>query len=137
MIIKDGVDLVYLPRFKKSLKRGGEKFLQRVFTERELIHLRGGVAPQSNAAGTFDVPPVAHLEGETAHLAGIFAAKEAIIKALSLPNDSWHDIYIIYKQNGQPQAEIINHKSLITNHSLSISHDGNYTIAQFVAILKK
>jgi len=26
-------------------------------------HLRGGVAPQSNAAGTFDVPPAAHLGG--------------------------------------------------------------------------
>jgi len=28
-------------------------------------HLPGGVAPQSNAAGTFDVPPAAHLEGES------------------------------------------------------------------------
>ena len=27
-------------------------------------HLRGGVAPQSNVAGTFDVPPAAHLGGE-------------------------------------------------------------------------
>jgi len=113
MIIKTGIDLVYLPRFKRSLKRGGENFLRRVYHKSELTN------------------------NDTTHLAGIFAAKEAVIKALSLPIDSWHDIFIIHKPDGHPQVEIINHKSLIVNHSLSISHDGNYVIAQFIAILKK
>ena len=127
MIIKCGVDLVYLPRFKKSLKRGGEKFLQRVFTERELIHLRGGLRRH------------AHLEGEMPHLAGIFAAKEAVIKALSLPIDSWHDIHVVYKPNGVPQVQISSAEftDQISNSSLSISHDGNYIISQFIAILKE
>ena len=128
MIIRCGVDLVYLPRFKKSLKRGGENFLRRVYHEQELKHLRGGVSLQSNAT---------HLGGETKHLAGIFAAKEAVIKALFLPTGSWHNILITYKRNGQPQIEILNHKSSIINRSLSISHDGNYIIAQFIALLKK
>jgi holo-[acyl-carrier protein] synthase len=120
MIIASGVDLVYLPRFKKSLKNGGENFLRRVYHEQELK------------------------KTDTPHLAGIFAAKEAVIKALSLPTNSWHDIFIIHKPDGQPQVEIINLpagkaglKSLIVSHSLSISHDGNYVIAQFVAMLKK
>ena len=120
MTIKCGVDLVYLPRFKRSLKSGGENFLRKIYHEQELK------------------------KTDTAHLAGIFAAKEAVIKALSLPIDSWHNIFIIHKPDGQPQVEIISlpagkagHKSLIVNHSLSISHDGNYVIAQFVAILKK
>jgi len=117
MIIKCGVDLIYLPRFKTSLKRGGENFLRRVYLEQEIKHFGG--------------------ESEILHLAGIFAAKEAVMKALSLPTNSWHDIYITYKLDGQPQAEIINHKSLIINHSLSISHDGNYCFAQFIAMLKK
>jgi len=125
MIIKCGVDLVYLPRFKKSLKSGGENFLRRVFLGQELDHLRG--VPQAQH----------HLGGEISHLAGIFAAKEAVIKALSLPTDSWHDIFIIHKPDGQPKVEIINHKSSIINHSLSISHDGNYCFAQFIAMLKE
>lgn len=120
MIIRSGVDLVYLPRFKRSLKRGGENFLRRIYHQQELIKTS---------------PP---------HLAGIFAAKEATIKALSLPNDSWHDIRVIYTPDGAPLVEIINppsgeasHKLLIINYSLSISHDGNYVIAQFIAMLKE
>lgn len=114
-MIKSGIDLVYLPRFKKSLKNGGENFLRRVFTENELNHLRGVTA--------------------FFHLGGVFAAKEAVIKALNLPSDSWLDVRIKYKKNGAPVVEIINHKSKIINHSLSIAHDGSYIIAQFVAIL--
>jgi len=112
MIIKCGIDLVYLPRFKRSLKSGGENFLRRVYHNQELTN--------HNAA----------------HLAGIFAAKEAVIKALSLPTDSWHNIYITYSHNGTPLVEILNHKSSIINQSLSISHDGNYTVAYFVALIK-
>ena len=122
MIIKCGVDLIYLPRFKTSLKRGGENFLRRVYHETELRrHLPGEQRR--------------HLQGDIQHLAGIFAAKEAIVKALSLPTDSWNNISITYKRNGQPKVEIINHKSLIINHSWSISHDHNYVIAQFVALM--
>jgi len=115
MIIKAGVDLIYLPRFKRSLKRGGENFLRRVFLEKEISHLRG----------------------ETEHLAGIFAAKEAVIKALSLPTDSWHDIHVVYKPNGAPQVQISNFEFQISNSSLSISHNGSYVIAQFIAMLKE
>lgn len=115
MIVKCGIDLIYLPRFKTSLQQGGEIFLRRVFLEKELTHLGG----------------------EISHLAGIFAAKEAVVKALSLKVGSWHNIHVDYKLSGAPQVEILNHKSLIINHSLSISHDGNYVIAQFIAILKK
>ncbi len=111
MRIITGVDLIYLPRFKKSLKKGGEYFLRRVFLENELT-------------------------GNHQHLAGIFAAKEAVIKALSMKPGSWHDIQIIHNKNDAPKVQITNYKLQITNSSLSISHDGNYVIAQFVSILK-
>ena len=114
MKLKTGIDLVYLPRFKRSLQNGGENFLKRVFLETELAH------PGSKAE----------------HLAGIFAAKEAVMKALSLPTDSWHDIEIKYRSTGAPKLEIRGLKLEIRNSSLSISHDGKYVIAQFVAILK-
>lgn len=114
-----GVDLVYLPRFKKALKNGGQPFLHRVFHEAELTNQ------------------------DIAHLAGIFAAKEAVIKALGLPVDSFHEIRVMKLPSGSPKVEIINlpagrqgHQSSIINHALSISHDGDYVIAQFVALLK-
>lgn len=122
MKIVSGIDLVYIPRFKKTLKSGGENFLRRVFHETELVH-PGGVIQ---------------------HLAGIFAAKESIIKALGLPTDSWHEIRITHHKNGAPRVQIENcplrrieaSKLKIENCSLSISHDGNYVIAQFLGILE-
>ena len=128
MKLVSGVDLVYLPRFKKSLNNGGENFLRRVYLESELSrHLRG---EESYAH------PVKHLEGEIEHLAGIIAAKEAVIKALDLPGGSWLNILIKHPRSGAPKAVLTHHSSLITHHSLSISHDGQYVIAQFVALLK-
>lgn len=113
MNIKSGVDLVYLPRFKKSLKNGGEQFLKRVYLKEELR------------------------KHNPEFLAGIFAAKEAVIKALSLPIDSWHDIHIAYKSHGTPQAKILNSTFYILHSSsLSITHDGRYAIAFFVALMK-
>lgn len=121
MKIVSGVDLVYIPRFKKALKSGGENFLRRVFNENELQR---------------------HLENDVQHLAGIFAAKESIIKALSMPTESWHEICITYNKNCAPTAQIENYKLFasprgekIENCSLSISHDENYVIAQFLAII--
>lgn len=111
MKIKTGIDIVYLPRFKKALKNGGVNFLKRVYLDGELK------------------------DHQIARLAGIFAAKEAVMKALGLPFDSWLDICITYKKNGAPKVEFT-HYLLQTNNSLSISHDGNYVIAQFVAQVK-
>ena len=119
MMIKSGIDLVYLPRFKKSLKNGGENFLRRVFLDSELVK----TSPE--------------------HLAGIFAAKEAVMKALDLSKDSWLDIKITYSPSGTPKIKTTNYELLAsrseptTNYSLSISHDGNYVIACFVAILNE
>ncbi len=114
MRIVSGVDLVYLPKFKKALKSGGEIFMQKVFNEKELTQGKTNIQ----------------------HLAGIFAAKEAAMKALNLPLDSWHDIHINFQLDGAPSVQIVNYKLKIENCSLSISHDGNYVISQFVGILK-
>jgi holo-[acyl-carrier protein] synthase len=55
---------VDLPRFKRTLRRGGEAFLRRVFTKQEEAYAR------SRRRTTL------------LHLAGRFAAKEAVIKAI-------------------------------------------------------
>lgn len=111
MKIVTGIDLVYIPRFIAVLK-SGEKFLQRVYLREELSNQR------------------------IEHLAGIFAAKEAVMKALDLSKNSWHSIIIKNKQNGAPFVEIRDYKGKIESSSLSIAHDRVYVIAQFVALLK-
>ena len=60
-----GVDVVDLPRFKRVLVRGGEPFLRRVFTAHEQAYAR------------------ARRRTTLLHLAGRFAAKEAVMKAIS------------------------------------------------------
>ena len=60
-----GVDVVELPRFKRALSRGGKAFLRRVFTEQEQAYAR------------------ARRRTTLLHLAGRFAAKEAVMKAVS------------------------------------------------------
>ena len=112
MLIKTGTDLIFIPRFKKSLQNGGETFLKRVFLSDELNNQQ--------------------LE----HLAGIFAAKEAVMKALDLPKDSWQDIQIAYTRNGAPKVQFLTSHILSLTSNLSISHDGDYVIAQFVALVE-
>lgn len=113
MKILSGIDLVYLPRFKKSLKSGGENFLRRVYHQDELVN------------------------SKIAHLAGIFAIKEAVIKALSLDGGSWLDIKTEYEANGTPRIHLYHPRLAINSHSVSISHDSNYVIAQFIALAEQ
>ncbi len=60
-----GIDVVELPRFRRAMMRGGAAFMRRVFTAREEAYAR------------------ARKRTTLLHLAGRFAAKEAVIKALS------------------------------------------------------
>lgn len=113
MRIVSGIDLVYLPRFKKSLKNGGENFLRAIYHQKEIVSK----------------------EGE--HLAGIFALKEAVIKALSLKAGSWLDIKVTHRSDGLPQVTLLYHGVKIINHSSSLSHDGDYIVAQYTALVEE
>lgn len=106
-----GCDIVNLNRFRKTVTAGGQNFLERVFTPQELKNK------------------------DPVHLAGIFAAKEAVVKALKLNPDDWKKMEIVYQKNGKPILKLMNEKNFKTA-DLSISHDGDYAIAVFVAILK-
>ncbi len=82
-----GIDVVELERFTHTLKRGGTAFLDRVFTPLE----------QDYANRHQDPVP---------HLAARFAAKEAIIKAMSelnpIPPFALKDIEIRNNTVGKP-----------------------------------
>ena len=85
-IIGLGLDATDIPRVADMLKRYGDRFLQRVFTEGEI----------SYCTRRHDPAP---------HLAGRFAAKEACMKALGtgqLHGVLWKDIEVV-RQEGPPQ----------------------------------
>ncbi|MCL1839062.1 MAG: holo-ACP synthase [Propionibacteriaceae bacterium] len=118
MIVGIGVDLVRLQRFGESLKRPG--FAERVFTLTELA-----AAPTGDSTAR-----------RTEHLAGLFAAKEALAKALAgTPGLVWTDAQVNHQENGQPyfcldgsvkaRAEALK----VRNMQLSISHDEKTAVA--------
>ncbi len=101
-----GIDVVGVERFREVLQRS-PAFGDRFFSEEELAH---GAAARD---------PVLHL-------AGTFAAKEAVIKALRLgPAVAWaRRIEITRADDGAPVAQV--------GHSwveVSISHDAGVAVA--------
>ena len=75
-------------------------------------------------------------------LSGLFAAKEAVSKALGtgIGQVAWQDIEIIHLPSGQPTVRLHGHASSVADQlglqewSVSISHDRNKADAMAVAI---
>ena len=101
-----GIDIVSIEKFRKKFEKNN--FESKIFTDNEIHYSR----KKENYIQTF---------------AGIFAAKEAIIKAYNL-----NLAYILRKKieiknlNNKPYIYIDGKKM---NSSLSISHDGDFAIA--------
>jgi len=112
MKTKVGVDIVELKEFTELMRKGGETFLSKCFRSEEIG------------------------SGKSDHLAGVFAAKEAVMKALSLQAGSWLDIRIGKKTDGRPFVELIVDISGLVSYDLSISHSGNYAVAVFVVLIR-
>jgi holo-[acyl-carrier protein] synthase len=116
-----GVDIIEIERIEKAIARGGERFLKRVYTEREADLCQNRVAS----------------------LAARFAAKEAVTKALgiSMRGLSWQEIETLANSYGQPvvylhgkarsRAEEIGLKEL----SVSLSHSRGLAIASVIGEL--
>ncbi len=117
MIIGSGVDIIEVRRLKQAIDRWGDDFLKRIFTPEELENARG-------RGSLFQ------------HLAGRFAAKEAIFKALGNKNLTWHDLVIINDAEGKPCCRVLNGKGDHVDVFLSISHVKSYAVANAV-ITKK
>lgn len=123
-IIAHGIDLVDFPRIENLIDRHRERFLDRVFTERE----------QNDATV---------IKNRVEKLAGRFAAKEAVLKLLGTGwrgKIAWTDIEIVNNPLGQPIVEItgevknIAQQAGIEQITLSITHTANFAIASVVAL---
>lgn len=93
MIYGIGVDLIEIPRIEAAYARFGERFAQRILTERELERYHARRA-RSDARGI-------------AFLATRFAAKEAISKALGLGMRTpmtWRAVEVVNDPGGRPLA---------------------------------
>ena len=121
MIAGVGIDLCEISRMEKLLEEG--KFLRRFFCAEEQAYIEG--------------------KGRTAAqtMAGVFAAKEALGKALGvgLSGGEIRDICVLHDDSGAPYydlrgeyAQIAAKKSVEKIH-LSISHDGGIAAALCVA----
>ena len=122
MISGIGVDIVQIKRFKRIMKRYGDRMEKRLLThkESEQFHKRGG---------------------SISFIASRFAAKEAASKALGTgiaKGVGFHSIEVVSSELGKPELkfhgvakEILLEKK-ITSASISISDERKYVVAMVV-----
>lgn len=120
MKIATGVDLIKITRFEKAVNKYGVRFLERIFTSRELSQFRDKVES----------------------LAVRFAAKEAVSKALGcgIGKVSWREIEVLRDDLDTPvlylHGNAVQRAILLgfQDWSVSLSHTKKYAIAFVVMI---
>ncbi|MBI3744810.1 MAG: holo-ACP synthase [Chloroflexi bacterium] len=113
-----GVDIVEIDRVEEAIKRRGERFLKRIYTDAELILYRDRMS----------------------ELAARFAGKEAVMKALGtgIRGVGWKEIEILPNRRGKPivllhgrakeRAKLMGLKEL----GISLSHSKAFAVASVV-----
>ena len=122
MNIKVGTDIIEVARIKDSIEKIGEKFLNRVFTAKEVEYC------ESKKATKYE------------HYAARFAGKEAVFKAISpiLKNKfsiDWTDVEILNDKQGRPYVTFYKEELKNINLDLSLSHIKDYAVATAVAVI--
>jgi holo-[acyl-carrier protein] synthase len=113
--MKIGTDIIHISRIEKSLEKFGEKFKIKFLNSEEIV-----------------------LAKKVESIAGFWAAKEAIAKALGCgigAELSFHDIILTKNAKGAPSfilSEEAQKRHQIKDASLSISHDAGFAIAVVV-----
>ena len=123
-IVGHGIDLVETARMSRLVAEHGQRFLDRCFTPLEQEYCARSAKRQVE------------------HLAGRFAAKEAVLKALGTGwrgGIAWTDIEVRSEPNGQPRIVLtgqcvrIAAELGITSWHLSISHIETHAVASAIA----
>ena len=119
-VLGTGVDIVEVERIRKAEKRWGNRFLKKIFTERELEYSFKKAIPWL-------------------HLAVRFAAKEACFKALDKKGQlraGWQDMEVRSSEEGKPYISFKGKlKDLLSRGEkvhLSLSHTSALAIAYVV-----
>ncbi len=105
-----GIDVIEIRQFrKKPLNNKNASFYHSIFTESELSYCMKYSDPYP-------------------HIAGIFAAKESLLKCLAKPT-KMSDIEISHNQNGKPVVAVQDRKIRASNVNISITHTRSIAIA--------
>jgi holo-[acyl-carrier protein] synthase len=108
-----GIDIASITRFKRFAKNKKDRFLLSVFTEREREYCFSFKDPAP-------------------HLAGIFAAKESVIKALTEKKvRGMAEVEIRHARSGKPEVWLRARR--LKGVLVSISHDATIAIAVAVS----
>ena len=124
MKIRTGVDIIEIERVKNSIEETEGKFCERVFTQKEIEYC------ESKKVQKYQ------------HYAARFAAKEAVLKAISQFLESkfdieWKQIEVLNDENGRPYVNLLKEDINITDIDISISHCKTYAVASVVVFLEE
>jgi len=120
MILGVGTDIVAMERIEKLVTEYGERFTAKVYTDRELANAEGK-GPR-----------------RLQHLAGLFAAKEAVLKALGTGQSQGarlRDVELTPQDSGAPQVTLHGATQKRFERGggsavhVSISHDAGLAVA--------
>jgi len=113
MILGTGIDIIEIKRIVKAIERWGDHFLNHIFCDEEINYAR-------------------QHKNSSQHLAGRFAAKEAILKAIGdNAHVKWKDMKILNDEHGKPYC-VYNDKNFKNKILISISHNKNYAVASAI-----
>lgn len=124
-IVGHGVDIVDTERVARMLDEHGERFLLRCYTDGERAYC------------------AANPQRQIEHLAGRFAAKEAVLKVLGTGwsrGIAWTDAEVVRAPTGQPHVKLsgvaadIAADAGITAWWLSISHIRTHAVASAIGV---
>jgi holo-[acyl-carrier protein] synthase len=117
-VLEAGVDLVEIPRVERLVRRYGERFRTRVYTDQEWTDCAG----------------------RAESLAARFAAKEATIKALGSPAAALHEIEVVRRPGSRPRIRLRGRAARVARElgvrqlALSLSHGQEHAVAVVVLI---
>jgi holo-[acyl-carrier protein] synthase len=122
MIVGLGLDIAEIDRIEAAISRHGAHFLERLFTPAEASYCE-------------------RYKNRFERYAGRFAAKEAAMKALGTGwsrGVRWRDVEVVREPGGRPTLRLAGVARKIAdglgvkNISLSITHSGNFALAQVI-----
>ena len=119
-MVTSGIDLIEINRIERAASRFGDRFFHRFFTTQELKHC----------------------QGRPASLAGRFAVKEAVAKALGtgIGDFNWTDVEIVCDGRGRPELVLHNRAKELAaaqgfnQWSISLSHTDTHAVGLAVGM---
>ncbi len=130
-----GTDIVYIPRIQAALDRFGDRFLKKIYTPTEQQDCGQLNSQHTSIKGKMD-------RVSCNQLAGRWAAKEAVVKALGT---GWRglryiDVEVQRSDSGAPNVLLHGTAAALASvwgncqWQLSLSHDGDYCTATAIAL---